>query len=234
MKKSDSKTQTARALIAKRKQEIAARPVADRPQYEVTLDQVAAGSWAQGREIKFDHEKGVFVTRDDGREVDPDLEFIALMPETVVGLVKFNGAGISPERYAGKLYENFVLPDHNSLGDLDETKWRVTPWGQPEDPWQVEIAVALQSVATSEIFAYIASNETGRYPARKLCSHYNFANKNAGTLPVINLRAGRHKGKPVPVFVVCGRQPDPNAKPAAPAVEVPTSVVLDDDIPAFE
>ena len=119
---------TARELVATKKQALsqtkpAATAVAvkdDRPYRDRYLDEVAPSGIA-GRLIKFD-KSGAFTTPDDGEDVAPDTEFIALCDQTLVGWIKFAGTGEPPDRRQGLLYDGWVMPARESLGDLDKTQ----------------------------------------------------------------------------------------------------------------
>ena len=85
-----------------------------------------------GRMIKFGKE-GQFVTPDDGEPIAVDAEFVALCEQTLVGRIKFNGDGEPPDRIMGLLYDGFVMPPRESLGDLDESQWPIGLDNLPAD-----------------------------------------------------------------------------------------------------
>ena len=197
------------------------------------LDDVAPASIV-GRMIKFSKE-GTFVTSDDGQEIDEGAEFTVLADETLIGWVKFGGAGEPPERAMGLLYDGFQMPERESLGDLDESAWEEGLDGRPADPWQHHQYLVLQHTGTSELFTFVTSSKTGRRAVGNLLRHYDRMRKtHPDELPVVRLRTGgfEHKDSRVgfvntPVLVVCGRQSrDSVAKP-----DTSIGAFIDDAIP---
>jgi hypothetical protein len=204
-----------------------------RPYRDRYLDEVSPAS-VVGRMIKFSKD-GTFITTDDDQRVPESAEFIALCDETLIGWVKFNGVGEPPDRVMGLLYDGFVMPPRESLGDLDESQWSEGLDGKPADPWQHHQYLVLQDTATRELFTFVTSSVTGRRAVGNLLRHFNRTQKTAPEeLPVVRLRTGgfQHKDSRVgfvttPVFVVCGRQPrDSAAKP-----DTSTGSLIDDALP---
>ena len=112
----------------------AAAAIDTRTPQERYLDEVAPTSIV-GRLIKFGKD-GCFITSDDGAAISEDTDFFALCADVQIGLIKFSGEeGIGPERHMGLLYDGFVMPPRNSLGDLDPATWPLGLSGEPEDPW---------------------------------------------------------------------------------------------------
>ena len=101
------------------------------------LDEIAPASIV-GRMVKFSKE-GQFVVSDDDSVIDDDVDFIALVDQTLIGWIKFNGEGAPPDRRMGLLYDGFVMPARSSLGDLDQAKWEIGLDGRPADPWQIAV-----------------------------------------------------------------------------------------------
>jgi hypothetical protein len=99
------------------------------------IDEIAPANIV-GRMIKFSKD-GAFVTADDDEPVDEKAEFIALCDETLVGWIRFHvGEDTPPDRVQGLLYDGFVMPARDTLGDADETRWQSGLSGAPEDPWK--------------------------------------------------------------------------------------------------
>ena len=135
----------------------------------------------------------------------------------------------------GLLYDGFVMPARESLGDLDQKHWELGLDGQPADPWQHQMYLVLQHTETLELFTFVTSSKTGRRAVGNLLRHYDRMHKtHPGELPVVRLRTGgfQHKDARVgfvstPVFVVCGRRPaDSVAKP-----DTSTAAFIDDKLP---
>ena len=154
------------------------------------IDEVAPANIV-GRMIKFSKD-GKFVTADDDEPIAEAAEFIALCDEALIGWIKFHRDGETPpDRVMGLLYDGFVMPPRETLGDMDATKWLAGLSGQPEDPWKHQMCLVLQQVATGELFTYVTTSDTGRRSVGNLLRHYDRM-RRAGTneVPVVRLRAG--------------------------------------------
>jgi hypothetical protein len=197
------------------------------------LDEIAPSGIA-GRMIKFDGKAGGFKTADDDETVPDGTDFVALCDQTLIGWLKFN-EDAPPDRRMGLLYENFVMPPRDTLGDLDAADWKAGLSGAPEDPWKHHIYLVLQHGETAELLTFVTSSQTGRRAIGNLLRHYDrMRRNNPGELPVIRLKVGgfQHRDDrigwvPTPVLAVVGRAPgDSAAKPD-------TSIAADmnDEIP---
>jgi hypothetical protein len=184
------------------------------------LDEVAPASIV-GRMVKFSKE-GKFVTHDDGETIGEDVDFVALVDQTLIGWIKFNGEGEPPTRHMGLLYDGFVMPARETLGDDDQATWEMGLDGKPADPWQHHMYLVLQRGDSAELFTYVTSSITGRRAVGNLLRHYNRLQKtNPDQYPVIRLKIGgfQHRDDrvgwvPTPVLAVVGRaQKDTVAKP---------------------
>ncbi len=185
------------------------------------VDAIAPASIV-GRLIKFGKE-GSFITSDDGEPVSADADFLALCDETLVGWIKFSHEeDTPPERVMGVLYDGFLMPRRETLGDADATQWEPGLSGQPEDPWHHQICLVLQNTETKEFYTFATTSLTGRRAVGNLLKHFDRMQRtNPGEVPVVRLKAGgfNHRDDrigwvPVPVFAVVGRAPrDSAAKP---------------------
>jgi hypothetical protein len=200
------------------------------------LDEIAPAGIA-GRLIKFSKE-GVFATADDGEPVPEAAEFIALCDETLVGWIKFNrdkDSDVPPERCMGLLYDGFVMPSRDKLGNTDQTQWEPGLSGAPEDPWQHQICLVLQNTETRELYTFATTSQTGRRAVGNLLKHYDRMQRDsANELPVVRLKSGGFNHRDdrigwvsVPVFAIVGRAPRDSA------VKPDTSIAADmnDDLP---
>jgi hypothetical protein len=140
-----------------------------------------------------------------------------------------------PDRVMGLLYDGFVMPARETLGDTDPASWDMGLDGKPADPWQHTIYLVLQNADTAELSTFTTSSKTGRRAVGNLLRHYDRMQKtNPGELPVVKLKKGgfAHRDErigwvAVPVFVVCGRAPmDSAAKP-----DTSMKANLEDEIP---
>jgi hypothetical protein len=197
------------------------------------LEDIAGGM--PGRLFKFSTKVNEFVTVDDGSDVETNVDYVALCPETLVGWIKFPGNDLPPERVMGLLYDGFQMPARDELGDLDETQW---PAGlsnaSPQDPGKHQIALPLMNAATEELLVFTTLNDTGRRSVGRLLQHYErMLRLNRDELPLVRLKVGdfNHRDPRVgwvstPQFAIVGRtKRDAVAKPATRADD------LDDCIP---
>jgi hypothetical protein len=184
------------------------------------LDEIAPASIV-GRMVKFSKE-GQFVVSDDDSVIDEDVDFIALVDQTLIGWIKFNGEGAPPDRTMGLLYDGFVMPARSSLPDLDQAKWEIGLDGRPADPWQHHVYLVLQRADTGELFTFVTSSVTGRRAIGTLLRHYDRMQRtHPDQYPVVRLKIGGFQHKDdrvgwvkVPVLAVVGRHAkDDAAKP---------------------
>jgi hypothetical protein len=187
-----------------------------------------------GRMIKFG-KSGTFITADDDEVIDEKTDFVALVDQTLVGWVKFNGAGEPPDRAMGVLYDGFVMPAREMLGNADQALWEKGLDGKPADPWQHHVYLVLQRGDTAELFTYVTSSITGRRAIGNLLRHYDRLQKTHPDMyPVIRLKVGgfQHRDERVgwvatPVLAVFGRAPKDSA--AKPDTSLATQ--MDDALP---
>src|SRR6266404_3652929 len=93
------------------------------------LNEIAPASIV-GRMVRF--KKGKFVLTDDDTEIGEDEDFICLADATMIGWVKFN-KDAPPDRIMGRWHDGFVMPERETLGDLDESKWEPGLDNKPAD-----------------------------------------------------------------------------------------------------
>jgi hypothetical protein len=207
----------------------------NRTPVQAYLDGVAPAAIV-GRMIKFSKE-GKFVTSDDDEPISENVDFIVLADQTLIGWIKFNGEGQPPDRKMGLLFDGFVMPDRDTLGNEDITKWELGLDGRPQDPWQHHQYLVLQRGDTGELFTYVTSSVTGRRAIGNLLRHYTRLQKtHPDMLPVVKLKVGgfNHRDDRVgwvntPVLAVVGRAP----KDAAAVPDTSLSADLNDDLPDF-
>ena len=187
------------------------------------LEEIAPASIA-GRLLKFAKE-GIWRLVDDETEIGEDIDLIALCNETVVGWIKFNGPGNPPSRTMGLLYDGYVMPPRESLGDLDEAQWEIGLDGQPADPWVHTIYLVLQRLDNSELVTFAAMSKTARRAVGVLLRHYDRMQRtHPGFLPLVRLKVGgyQHRDTRVgwvktPVIAAVGQVPGENAVKPPPA-----------------
>ena len=155
------------------------------------LDEIAPASIV-GRMVKFTKD-GKFATTDDGEPLPEGSEFIVLADQTLIGWVRFHDDA-PPDRVMGLLYDGFVMPPRNSLGDTDEAEWPAGLSGAPADPWQHHIYLVLQQPETTELFTFVTSSITGRRAVGNLLRHYDRMRRtHPDELPVVRLKVGGYQ-----------------------------------------
>jgi hypothetical protein len=195
----------------------------NRPPIQKYIDEIAPANIV-GRMIKFSKE-GQFVTADDDEPVEETAEFVALCDQTPIGWIKFHPKEcVPPDRVQGLLYDGFVMPARDTLGDLDPSQWAEGLSSQPEDPWRHQVCLVLQRTNTAELFTSVTTSLTGRRAIGNLLRHHDRMQRlNPGELPVVRLKSGGFNHRDprvgwvaVPQFQIVGRAPrDSVAKPDA-------------------
>ena len=184
------------------------------------VDEIAPASIV-GRMIKFT-KNGEYATSDDDTVISDDVDFIALVDQTLIGWIKFNGEGAPPDRVMGLLYDGFVMPARDTLPDQDQSEWELGLDGKPADPWQHHVYLVLQKADTDELFTFVTSSVTGRRAIGTLLRHYERMQRtHSDQYPVVRLKVGGFQHKDdrvgwvkVPVLAVVGRHAkDSTAKP---------------------
>jgi hypothetical protein len=214
-----------------------AAPLPDtRTEVQKYIDEVAPANIV-GRMVKFGKD-GKFVTADDDEPIDESAEFVALCDETLIGWIRFHRDGETPpDRVQGLLYDGFVMPPRETLGDMDQTQWVNGLSGKPEDPWKHQMCLVLQHTETRELFTYVTTSDTGRRAVGNLLRHYDRM-RRSGTdeVPVVRLKVGgfNHRDDrigwvPTPVFAVVGRAP----RDSAATPDTSTAADLNDGIPGL-
>jgi hypothetical protein len=203
----------AKALVTTKPLESTAVAITSEQEYRSRyLDEVAPSDIV-GRTIKFNGKDGRFYTADDDADVSEDTDFIALCDETVVGWVRFNGPGERPDKIMGLLYGGFVMPERETLGDLDKTQWEPGLSGEPDDPWKHYQYLVLQQADTRELFTFVTCTPTGRRATGNLLRHYDrLRQRQPDDVPVVRLRPQGYYNKkqkgiwtPTPGFIVFGK-----------------------------
>ena len=156
---------------------------------EKYLDEIAPVTFA-GKLVKFSKD-GEFVISEGGEKVAPDRTLVALCDETLVGWIKFGEEGEPPIRVQGLHYDGFIMPERESLGDLDQGEWPEGLNKQPADPWQHQICPVLQDRETGELFTFATSSVSGRRAVGNLLRHYERLRKShPDTYPAVHLNPG--------------------------------------------
>jgi len=194
----------------------------------------AHGVGMSGTFFKFAKD-GKFRKTSDDEEIPEGTQFVVIYDQIQGGWIKFMGKGNPPERKQGNIFEGFVPPDRETLGDTDQSEWEVGLSGKPADPWQFQLLLPLQNVETGELYVFNTSSITGRRAVDNLiqaCDRMQRTEPN--DYPIIRLRIGgfQHRDERIgwiktPAFERCGKAPK------ADLTAVTTSVAGDmsDEIP---
>src|SRR5262249_24992118 len=162
---------------------------------------------------------GKFVFSDDGSEVSEEEDFVALADETLVGWIRFN-EDAPPDRAMGLLYQGFIPPRRETLGDTDETQWEPDLSCRPADPWRNQMCLVLQNVATREMATFVTTSVSGRRAVGNLLRHFDRVQRgNKNDYPIVRLASNtaiRASGS-------WRRRPSPlSARPRVPTAQSPT------------
>jgi hypothetical protein len=201
---------------------------------EVYTDNVSP-SFMPGPLAKFDGKAGQFVLASSDEVLDPMRRFIALLPDTWVGWIKFNGEGEPPSRVGGLLYDGYVMPPREALGDLDESDWPLGLNDQPTDPWLHQQLIPIQDASTFEILTFGTTSPTGRTAVGALLRAYNRKTKaNPNEVPIIQLVPSSYQHRTfgkvnIPSFKVCSWTHYDGTTDPEP--ELPLAAEMSDKIP---
>jgi hypothetical protein len=135
--------------------------------------------------------------------------------QAIAGVIRFNGPGNPPSTHLGLLYENYMPPPRETLGDTDPSQWEIGLDGKPADPWQATVYLLLEDSQTHELMTFVTTSKTGRRAVAKLLRHYDRMRKSdPASYPLVQLKVGgfQHPDDRVgwvrtPMFAVCGRIP---------------------------
>ena len=194
----------------------------------------AHGVGMNGTFFKFAKD-GKFRKTSDGEEIPEGTQFVVIYDQIQGGWIKFMGKGNPPERKQGNLFEGFVPPDRESLGDNDQSQWDEGLSAKPADPWQFQLLLPLQHVETGELYVFNTSSITGRRAVDNLiqaCGRMQRA--EPGDYPIIKLRIGgfQHRDERIgwiktPAFERCGKAPKADTTMA----DTSLSGELNDEVP---
>ena len=203
-----------------------ARPMTAQAVISGYLDAIAPAQLV-GREMVFS-KNGMFITRDDEAPIDEARVFIAHADQSMIGRIKFNGPGEKPDVHMGAMYDGYIMPSRESLGDNDEALWELGLNGSPQDPWTNQMYIVLEDAASNEMYTFVTRTVTGLRAAGNLLRHYERLKKTHPDMyPLVNLKKGgfNHRDTRVgwvstPAFAVVGRHPrnsaaTPNSSPSA-------------------
>jgi hypothetical protein len=177
---------------------------------EVYVDNVSP-SFMPGPLVKFDGKEGHFVLASNDEKLDLMRRYIARLPDMWVGWIKFNGEGEPPSRVGGLLYDGYVMPPREALGDLDESDWPLGLDDQPTDPWLHQQLIPIQDAGTWEVLCFGTTSPTGRTAVGALLRAYNRMRRaDPNAVPIIQLVPSSYMHRTfgkvnIPAFKICGK-----------------------------
>jgi hypothetical protein len=133
--------------------------------------------------------KGTWQKGESKEELGEGTRAVALMNEARHGYVFWKDKKpIYQPGKIGRLCEGFELPDRQTLGNLDESRWPIGLSGKAEDPWRHSVFLPMQLVGDDEILTFTSSSEGGRSAFYHLAKRYAWlGRKHVGQDPVIEL-----------------------------------------------
>ena len=178
-----------------------------------------------GTFIKFSKD-GKFIKTIDDEEIPVGTEMVCVYDQTQAGFIKFIGKGNPPERRMGSIFDGFMPPKREELGDTDESLWERDLSDRPADPWQHQMMLPLQNAETGELFIFGTSSITGRRAVNNLLAYCDRMRvKEPDVYPVVKLQVSgfQHRDDRIgwvktPAFAVVGRAPKGNISAATTTI----------------
>jgi hypothetical protein len=170
---------------------------------------------------------------------DLSLEYLAKVEDTVQTFEKWVNKQLV--RRIGVSVRQ-VLPERDTLGDLDATRWELGADGKPRDPWTQYDYLRLQRLSDKEHIVFRTNTHGGRRAIWSFIKPEDRKKLNAGLLPVVTIGSGSYThtkyGRTLePIFKIMrwANADGSDAPPEPPkkklrAVET-LNDALDDDIP---
>jgi hypothetical protein len=174
--------------------------------------------------IQFDGNEGVYKTPDG--PLPAGSLFVAIVPQTRVGFIRFRGSGEAPDVEMRCLSEAGELLSRDDLpGGHDEA---LGPDGQSREAWQEQIVIPLLTAdETQDMFSFTARNKVSLIAVQNLLGRFRFHPKvREGALPIIQLNVATYLNKkfgakkPKPVLQLFGWT-GADGKSPPPAAEKP-------------
>jgi hypothetical protein len=163
--------------------------------------------------IGFNGQTGVYRILSDDTEIPLDSEYQGHLEYTRHEMIKFNGEGNPPSIVGYCISEDGILPERDTLGDLDKSQW---PFGldgtNRVDPWRERYLFPMKGRdAGGELYGLVMMGPVALNAATKLLPSWRYhPNRKLGYAPIICLGRGtwidkKHGGakrpKPYPHIV---------------------------------
>ena len=186
-----------------------------------------------GRLMLFNCQTGVYSTHDDGAEVPQGSEFIAHADSAIHGWIRFDPDGGPVTSVMGGYFApDWRLPQRSSLGEIDQSEWKIGLSGKPESPWKQSASIPLESTKSGAFFTLSGNNPTTVNGLYRFLNEYRLLRRRSpDALPVISLASGTYKsayGSLVhkPILIIVRRVSGGDIAPP----DTSTKALLDDEI----
>ena len=156
------------------------------PWREAVNDEVGASF---GTFLKFI--KGEWLLGEDAKKVPTESTFVANLEEYYRGWVRW-WDGKPTDHRIGRVADRHIVPDRETLGDFDESKWESEPNGLRRDPWSKTCYIAMRNANDddAEIICFTSSSDGGRKAVAKLADRYDrHRHKFKAKMPVVQLES---------------------------------------------
>ena len=145
--------------------------------------------------MDFHGNDGIYRLVQDGGQVEPGTEFVAIWTETRKGFCNFSDDGYRQEMVG--ISEDRAEIQREDLGDDDQEQWPEGMDGQKRDPWQAQYILPLQRYDGSmELVGFVARNGVSINAVQGLigrCRYHPRAQQ--GFFPLIKLGVGHYNNK---------------------------------------
>ena len=150
-----------------------------------------------GRLILFNCQSGVYSTHDDGEAVPQDAAFIAHAGDARHGWIRFDPDGGPVTSVTGGFFDpDWKLPSRQSLGETDESQWRVGLSSRPESPWKQTVSLPLEGTVSGAFFSLNGNTPTTVNGLYKFLNEYKLLRRRCpDALPVIRLASGTYTSR---------------------------------------
>jgi hypothetical protein len=124
-------------------------------------------------------------------EVPAGREYVAQMQSVACGWVRFADKKVVDQKI-GKIADGFRMPERETLGDLDQSKWEVDSKG-PRDPWVTQWYLPLLDTESGEFVVFVTGSNGGQRAIGNLCRNYG-SNPHRG-MPIVQIGVRGYKHK---------------------------------------
>lgn len=143
----------------------------------------------------------------DGAVVPVGTAYIVYCKEWIKQWMKF-GVGCVEDRKVYHVAKHEMAPDRQSLGDEDQSKWRIGNDGKPWDPWVLQYLLPFAERETGELVVFRTSSWGGKRAVGNLIMEWGNKTRYGGeqnpivTIGVFNEQTKKFGRIPRPLFHV--------------------------------